>query len=313
MVFVQDITWKKNMTITQLVTSLGNVGFQGTELDRCALAIAKMKKEGAKIYLTFTSNMVTSGLRGLFAQMVALDMAHILVTTVGSIEEDIMRAHGEQFMVGQFHADDVKLHEQGLNRVGNLMVKNESYARFEELMLPLLEQCYKKKARWPVSELLHEIGLTLHDEHSILYQCAKQNVPLFCPAITDGAFGFHLFMFSQKHKDFIVDVVEDFKNILFSTSHDDKKGLIALGGSVSKHHAILATLLNGGLDYAVYMTTARPASGSMSGATTQEAKSWGKIKDDADAAMVVGDVTINFPLALFKSLDLLSSEGILHG
>lgn len=311
MVYVKDIRWKREMSVTEMVTSMSSAGFQSTELDRCAVAIAKMKKEGAKIFFTFTSNMVTSGLRGLFAQMVELEMAQVVVTTVGAIEEDIMRAKGEQFILGQFHSDDVKLYEEGKNRVGNLVVTNESYARFEDLIKPVLQKMYDQKPRWSVSEMLKEFGKDLDDEHSILYQAAKNDVPIFCPGITDGALGFHLFMFQQKNPDFVIDVVQDFKNILHSTSFDDKKGLIALGGSISKHHAILATLLNGGLDYAVYMTTARSTSGSMSGATTQEAKSWGKIKDDSDAAMVIGDVSITFPLAITKALDELTKDGII--
>ena len=129
--------------------------------------------------------------------------------------------------------------------------------------------------------------------------------------MTDGAFGFHLFMFQQDHPDFVVDVVKDFSNILFSTSQDEKKGLISLGGSISKHHAILACLLNGGLDYAVYMTTASSFSGSMSGASTNEAKSWGKIKDDSDAVTVIGDVSVTFPLVMVSVLEELDKEGLL--
>ena len=108
-----------------------------------------------------------------------------------------------------------------------------------------------------------------------------------------------------------MDVVQDFGNILLTTSHDEKKGVIALGGSISKHHAILCTLLNGGADYVVYMTTAQKTSGSMSGATTSEAKSWGKVKDDSDIATVIGDVTIMFPLAMIKALEDLSEEKLI--
>ena len=136
-------------------------------------------------------------------------------------------------------------------------------------------------------------------------------MPIFCPSITDGAIGFHLYLYQQKHQDFVIDVVKDFGNILFSSSHDEKKAVIALGGSVSKHHAILCTLLNGGAEYAVYMTTAHKTSGSMSGATTEEAKSWGKVKDESDVATVIGDVTIMFPLAMFKALEELEAEGLL--
>jgi len=238
-------------------------------------------------------------------------MADIIVTTVGGIEEDIMKATGEKFKIGRFDSDDIELHEKGINRVGNILVNNESYMHFEDMMMPILNKLYKKQNKWAVSDLLREIGLTLKDEDSILYQAAKNNVPIFCPAITDGAFGFHLYLFQQKHKDFMVDVVKDFGNILFVTSHDEKKGVICLGGSISKHHAILSTLLNGGANYAVYMTTAHKTSGSMSGATTDEAKSWGKVKDESDVATVVGDVTITFPLAMINALEQLDEDGLL--
>lgn len=309
--FVKDFKWKNGMKVKDFVSDLGSIGYQSVELLRAANTVVKMKKDNATIFLTFTSNMVTSGLRGFFAQLISLKIPNVIVTTVGSIEEDIMKARGEKFIIGRFDSDDVELHEKGLNRVGNLFVKIESYMMFENYLMDILTKCYEKKKTWTVSELLREIGSMLNDEDSILYQAAKNNIPIFCPAITDGAFGFHLYLFQQKHKGFMIDVVKDFGNILLSTSQDEKKGVISLGGSISKHHAILSTLLNGGADYAVYITTAQKSSGSMSGATTQEAKSWGKIKDDSDAATVIGDATILFPLMMVRVLEQLNEEGLL--
>jgi deoxyhypusine synthase len=308
---VKDLRWKKGISVNELVASLGSVGFQSTEMQRAVNVIVKMKKDGAKIFMTFTSNMVTSGLRGFFAQLIELGMIDVIVTTVGAIEEDIMKAKGEEFIIGNFKSDDVELYEKGVNRVGNLFIRNESYLKFEDTISGMLTKLYEKKSRWPVSEMIHELGLMLDDKNSILYQAAKRNVKIFCPGITDGSFGFHLFMLQQKKPDFTVDVVKDFANILFSTSHDDKKGLISLGGSISKHHAILACLLNGGLDYAVYLTTAHSSSGSMSGATTEEAKSWGKVKDDSDVSTVIGDVTFTFPLIMIRALEILEKDGML--
>ncbi|MCD4806933.1 MAG: deoxyhypusine synthase family protein [Methanococcoides sp.] len=313
MVKVKDLKWKQDMRVSELVDSYEFIGFQSVELQRASDVIVKMKKDSAKIFLTFTSNMVTSGLRGFFAQLIDLGIADVIVTTVGGLEEDIMKATGEDFQIGSFHTDDVELHEQGINRVGNLLIKTESYMNFESLVDKILKELYEKQSRWAVSDMLREIGLMLDDESSILYQAAKNNVPIFCPAITDGAFGFHLYLFQQEHPDFIVDVVKDFGNILFASSHDDRKGVIALGGSISKHHAILSTLLNGGAEYAVYMTTAHRTSGSMSGANTNEAKSWGKVKDESDVATVIGDVSITFPLAMIRALDELAADGLLKG
>jgi len=308
MKYTEDFQWNKGITVSELVEKYGNIGFQSYELQRASQLIQKMKKNGSKIYLSFTSNMVTSGLRGFFAQVIKEKLADVIVTTVGSIEEDIMKAYGDKFILGSFTANDEELYEKGQNRVGNIFITSEHYSNLEAKLQDILSELYKIKAKWTVSELLKEIGLKLNDKNSFLYQAAKRNVPVFCPAITDGSFGFHLYLFQQDHKDFQIDVIEDFKNIIFSTSHDEKKGIISLGGGISKHHVILTTLINGGADYALYMTTASPRSGSLSGATTDEAKSWGKIKDEADAVTVVGDVSITFPLAMISAMEELAKD-----
>ena len=69
----------------------------------------------------------------------------MIVTTVGGLEEDIMKAHNEEFIIGSFHSDDIELNEKGINRVGNLYIPNESYVKFEDLVKPMLTEVYKKK------------------------------------------------------------------------------------------------------------------------------------------------------------------------
>ena len=309
---VKDFIWKADMSVEECVDSFGSLGFQAVELNHAVDVVLKMKRAKAKIFLTFTSNMVTSGLRGFFAQLCKLKIPNILVTTSGAIEEDIMKAVGEDFEISNFYADDTQLHERGENRVGNLIIRNESYMKFEDQMSSYLAKIYEKKKRISVSELLYEIGLVLNDKNSILYQASKNNIQIYCPGIADSSFGFHLFMFQQKHPDFMVDTLQDMEKVVTNLSFDEKKGLISLGGSISKHYAVFSALLSGGFDYAVYMTTSHASSGSMSGATTQEAKSWGKIKDDAEAATVNGDVSITFPLLMTSVLEKMKKQGLLE-
>ncbi len=305
---IKDFLWKEGLSVAELVESYGSLGYQAIELAEAAKVILKMKRDGAKIFLTFTSNMVTSGLRGLFAQLCSYKIPNILVTTSGSVEEDIIKSLGESFDVSNFNQDDVSLHERGENRVGNIVIHTESYMKFEDKISEILEKIYLNKKRISSSELLYEIGLNLNDENSFLYQAAKNNIPVYCPGIADSSFGFQLYMFGQKHSDFIVDTVKDMERVTCDLSFDEKKGLISLGGSISKHYAIFAALLSGGFDYAVYLTTSHSTSGSMSGATTDEAKSWGKLKDGAQAATVNGDVCITFPLIMCSVLDKLKKE-----
>jgi deoxyhypusine synthase len=311
MKIVKDFLWKPGMTVRQLVDDFGSLGYQSIELNKASDVVMRMKQEDAKIYLTFTSNMVTSGLRGFFAQMIKIGMADVVVTTSASIEEDIIKAMGDSIEVSSFHSDDLAMREKGENRIGNLLIRNESYMRFEDKIKEFLEKIYLKHKRIDVSTLLRELGLMIDDENSILYQAAKNNVPIFCPGIADSAIGFHLYMFQQKNDDFVVDVIRDVRNVVFASNYDEKKGLISLGGSISKHYAVFSGLLNGGFDYAVYLTTSNASSGSMSGATTREAMSWGKLKDTAAGVTVNGDVTITYPLMMIRSVEKLVEMGVL--
>ena len=299
------------MTVEELTDSFGNLGYQSIELHEATNVLLKMKRSNSKIFLTFTSNMVTSGLRGFFAQLCEMQIPNILVTTSGAIEEDIMKSFGEKFEISTFTEDDTALHERGENRVGNIVIRSESYMKFEDKMKEYLTNIYQKKKRIPASELLKEIGLQIEDENSILHQAAKNDIPIYCPGIADSSFGFQLYMFQQKNPDFIVDTILDMERITTDLSFDEKKGIISLGGSISKHYAIFAALLSGGFDYAIYMTTSHETSGSMSGATTKEAKSWGKLKDDAEAATVNGDVSITFPLMMISALDKMKRENLI--
>jgi deoxyhypusine synthase len=108
-------------------------------------------------------------------------MVDAIVTTAGSVEEDIMKATGEKFIIGTYSADDVELHEKGTNRVGNLYITNESYCNFESMMLPILDQLYKKQPRWPVSDMLKEIGLSLKDENSYFTRPQSTMSPYSAP------------------------------------------------------------------------------------------------------------------------------------
>jgi len=300
---IRDFQYKKGLSVGDFVSQLSSVGFQATELEKCVQVIKNMKKDKAKIILQFTSNMGTSGLRGLFAHLAKIKFVDIVICTAGAIEEDIIKAIGNEFYVGDFDADDKKLHEEGLNRAGNILIPNKAYENFEDFITPILEDLYKEKKVWDSTELVYKIGSYLKDEDSFVYQCYKNNIPIFCPSIVDGALGIHLNFFKQKNKDFMIESITDLSKILNEVALADKKGVISLGGGIGKHMAIMASIMEGGMDYAVYLTTAKEFAGSLSGAPPKEGMSWGKIRDSLNTSLLHGDVTITFPLIITKVLE----------
>lgn len=282
-----------------------NTGFQATQIERAVQIIKRMKKERATVFLSFTSNMVASGLRGIFAELCKRKFIDVIITAGGSLDHDLIRAY-DDYYIGDFFMDDVELHRKGVNRLGNILIPNERYELLEKKIKPVFERLYKKGKMSSPSEIAREIGESISAKDggkSFLYWAARNNIPVYCPGITDSAIGLQAYFFKQqaKRRDFGIDVTKDMPQLAQTVLTANKTGAIVLGGGISKHHTIGVNILRGGLDYAVYVTTASPWDGSLSGARTQEAVSWGKISEKAKTANAVtvdGDATVVFPIIL---------------
>jgi deoxyhypusine synthase len=293
------------MKITNWKQGTGNrtldFGFQATNIGNAVELIEKMKEEDATIFFSFTANMVATGLRGLFAELCKRKFVDVIITTGGSLDHDLIRC-GKDYELGDFFMDDAKLHEEGVNRLGNVLVKNECYEYLEEKIKPVFERLYEKEKITSPSAIAKAIGESVDNKNSFLYWCVKKDIPVFSPGITDSAIGLQTYFFKQKKPDFGIDVTKDMQDLANRTLDTEHTGGIILGGGISKHHTIGVNLLRGGLDYAVYVTTSSPWDGSLSGARTQEAVSWGKLAQNSRNVTVDCDATIAFPLIMEKIL-----------
>lgn len=296
---VEGLKINPNMKVSELVASMENCGLQATQVGRAAKIISKMKGRGTIRILTFTTNMVSCGMREIFAKLCKEKKIDVIITAIGSIEEDLMKC-GSSFELCSFDEDDVKLHKLGKNRVGNILIGNKNYERLEKILMPFFEKEYQKQIKngrmLAPHEIIADLGSEISDKNSFVYWAAKNKIPVFCPAPTDGAFGLQMYFFKQKRKEFGIDVTGDLKPLGQIILDADKTAGIILGGGVAKHHAIGANLLREGFDMAVYVSTGTPYDGSLSGARVSEAKSWGKIKENADTVHVEADASIVFPM-----------------
>lgn len=280
-----------------------SVGFQATHLEQAVEIIKEMKRKKAKIFFGFTSNLMASGLRGLFTELARKKYIDVVVTAGGSIDHDLIRSYSN-YELGDFNLNDKELHKKGINRIGNILVSNKHYELLERKINPIFKKLCKNTKKQKIispSELIKEIGNSIKSKNSFLHQCSKNKIPVFSPGITDSAIGLQTYFFKQKYKNFIIDVTKDMKDLADIVLHADKTGAVILGGGITKHHILGVNLLKGGLDYAVYLTTSSPWDGSLSGARTQEAVSWGKLKEKSRYITVDGDAALTFPL-IFNSL-----------
>eukprot|EP00971_Amphidinium_carterae_P088601 1753224-Amphidinium_carterae.1 len=153
---------------------------------------------------------------------------------------------------------------------------------------------------WTPCKIIHRLGKEINDESSVCYWAYKNNIPLFCPAITDGSIGDMLYFHSYKRPGFIVDVVQDIRAVNDQAVKARKTGVIILGGGLVKHHCMNANLMRNGADFAVFVNTGQEFDGSDSGARPDEAKSWGKIRIDCQPVKVYADASMVMPLLVAK-------------
>ncbi len=277
-------------------------GFSAKNLARAVSILEEMKNDKeCKKFVSFPAAIIATGLRGLIAQMIELDYFDVIITTCGTLDHDLAKAYGGEYYHGSFEMDDTELHKAGINRLGNILIPNESYGIIlENNIQPVLKELIKTKNEWSGRELIQEFGKRLKDENSILYQASKKNIPVYVPGITDGAFGTNLLWFSQSN-NFKLNILQDEKELSDIAFTVKKTGALIVGGGISKHHTIWWNHPKGGLNYAVYITTAAEYDGSLSGARTKEAISWGKIKEDAKYVTVDGEATVILPI-IFATL-----------
>ena len=305
---IEGHDFNRGSDIKDLLEKCKSTGFQASHLSKAIELIKKMRKEKVKIFLGYTSNMVSSGVREQIRYLVEHKLVDVLVTTAGGVEEDIIKTI-KPFVLGDFRADGAKLREKGINRTGNIFVPNDRYIEFESFFQPILKELLEKQRKAgeiiSPSEIIDIFGGRMSDKSSIYYWAHKNKIPVFCPALMDGAIGDNVYFFNfskiqnseLKTQDFLkVDMAKDHHRLIESVMEANETGIIILGSGVVKHTICNANMFREGAKYAVYLNTASEYDGSDSGAEPEEAKSWGKISGKADTVKVFGDATILFPL-----------------
>ncbi|MCA9478475.1 MAG: deoxyhypusine synthase [Nanoarchaeota archaeon] len=304
---VKGYDFEGDFDANEFFKSFFTTGFQATDLAKAIAIVKEMREQGATIFFGFTSNMVSCGVRDIITYLCKHKLIDVLVTTVGGVEEDIIKTM-KPFVLGNYDTPGKFLRDHGINRTGNIFIPNDRYLYFERFMNTFLDRIYKEYQEQgkiiSTQQFCYEIGKEVNDESSIYYWCYKNDIPVFCPAPTDGSIGDLIFFFKQRHPDFKLDLTDDVVNITKIALNAEKTGIIALGGSVPKHHIANVNLFRDGADYAVYLTTAGEFEGSNAGANVEEAISWGKVKDDAKRVKVVGDASITFPLLVAGAFKL---------
>ena len=294
---IKDIHITSDTSIEKIFEEMSQSGgFESVNLTNGLDILTEMISDKQCLrFVSFVAAIVSTGTRGIIKDMIKNKWFDVAMVTCGSLDHDIAR-HFSHYKEGSFTMDDAELADQDIHRLGNVLVPMDSYGPLiEEKMQAFLEEEYQSGVKeMTTAEICKMIGKHL-GEDSFLYWAYKNDISVIVPGIMDGAVGSQIWLFTQKHSDFKLDMIGDANLISGLIFKAEKSGAFMIGGGISKHHTLWWNQYRDGLDYAFYITTAQEFDGSLSGALVKEAISWGKVTQDAKQATLHAEVTTVLP------------------
>jgi len=285
-------------TIEDIISNLESTGFNAKRLALGCKIYEMMINDSECIkFFGLAGAIVPAGMQGVIYDFINEGFIDILVTTGANLTHDIAETLGYHHKQGAFKAnnvDDKELNEENLNRIYDVFLPNDVYEGIEDFVSGL----DIPNNNMPVSSFLGFLGKQLPKNRiSILRLCAEKNIPIFCPAFTDSGLalqlGFHHQSLNLNHfKDMLkmVDLAWDAK----------QSGICIVGGGVPKNFIMQSMqFCPNSAKYAIQITLDRPETGGLSGATLNEAISWGKVNQEAKLSTIISDATIALPLILW--------------
>jgi len=311
---IPHIRLDPNMTITDLVNVFASSGFNGRQLGEAAKLYAKMIKENATICLTVSGALTPVGFGGIIKTLIERGFVDWIITTGANVYHEDHFAWGLPVKQGSFDVDDMKLYENEIVRIRDVYIKFYETLEAEDQIIQKMFGGDLPDKSFTTAEFCNLMGKmskenAKYPEKSFIVTAYEFDVPVYISAIKDSSLALNLAVHRLRDKTYNLDFVREIIEQAAILYDSKKSGILELGGGVPKNTAqqtgpLLDQILrrnDGGQDYIIQITDARPDTGGLSGATLQEGKSWGKVQDAHHGMITVyADATIAFPiLALY--------------
>ncbi len=291
---IRHVKITRDMTVKQLVNSLSGAAFGGGRLSEAVDIYREMVSDAeCTKFFGLAGAMVPAGMRQVVSDMIRDGDIDILVSTGANLVHDIIESLGLHHYKGTDTVDDVELKQCSINRIYDVFLPEEHFAKLEEKLQPIFRELPDKLS---ISEFLSHVGSKLDDDNSILKSAYDMEIPVYCPAIQDSIIGLQAWLYRQTNP-LNVDVFADMKGLIDRCYEAKRAGVFIVGGGVPKNFILQSMLVTPkSFDYAIQLTMDRPESGGLSGATLDEARSWGKVGENARSVTVYSDATITLPI-----------------
>lgn len=312
---VIPIDIKDKDSITELIAEFHSSGVFGP--GRIAKAVdiyTEMIKQKSTVFLGIAGALVPGGMRKILTDMITEGMVDVIVSTGANVTHDLIEAFGGKHVRHVPYESDQELRDKSIDRIYDVFVADESFMKLEDNLKPIFKEIWESNKDETntlvisTCKLMELLGEKLDDENSFVKAAYDNKVPIYVPALSDSVLGLQLWLFSQLNRT-LIDDMDDLGSIQRLAWDSEKAGAFFLGGGVPKNYIFQSRLMSPKtFDYAIQITMDRVETGGLSGASLEEAISWGKVNSESKMINVVSDITIVLPLIFQATLNNLKKD-----
>jgi deoxyhypusine synthase len=302
---VEPFTVDAELGADAVLARMERVSFQGRSLGTARRIWEKMLASDCTIFLGLAGALSAGGMRLIVAHLVEHRFVDCLVSTGANLYHDLHETRGRRHYLGSPLANDGDLQAERIDRVYDTYASEDEFCENDEWIaafaLTLERRPYTSR------EFLFKLGEHLWEttrQDGILTAAYRAGVPIFCPALADSSIGMGLSQArhqdpSAGHIDVIGDIIESTNLVIRRPS----TASVVFGGGTPKNFinqaAVQAEFYDQrvkGHRFAIQVVTDVPHFGGASGASLEEARSWGKMAADVEQVTVHADATIVLPI-----------------
>jgi len=320
---------KRGLGVSELVQDFCQAYNSARLNEACRILVEKMlnSKKDVTIGITLAGAITPAGMSGQIVSMMERGFIDFIISTGANLYHDTHFALNFPLYKGTWQIDDATLWKHGIVRIYDVFLTTDTLLKTDKFTQRILLDKVAPRGAIPSSEFHNYIGKRLlkeapNPEVSVLAQAAKYNIPVYTSSPGDSTYGMDLAAFNKaKYKELTregaidlhinpnLDVIETAAIVM----NAKKNGAILLGGGSPKNFYMQTQpflweclgVEKGGHDYFIQITMDSPQWGGLSGATPQEAVSWGKInpRELKNSVVVYTDITLAVPILFSYALD----------
>jgi len=286
--------------------------------EACHIYTDRMLEADVTVGVTISGALTPTGLgSAAFVPLVEAGFIDWIVSTGANLYHDMHRSLGLSLYGIPPSFDDVTLRRERIIRIYDIVFDQDVLFKTDEFVAEVLKSPELQK-RMSTAELHHNLGRYVREREKILRTSYRSligaayeaGVPVYTSSPGDSSLGMGLAALRlqgfQVGFDPELDVNETAAIVYEAKRSGGRSGVLILGGGSPKNFALqtepqiqeIYGLSEKGHDYFIQVTDARADTGGLSGATQQEAVTWGKVDPEQlpDTVVCYADSTIALPI-----------------